>query len=62
MAINNRTPVHYKRLLLAAKDFAGELTSHNILEKDLTIPAQRLKELVQNRKAVWSVLSKRTVA
>jgi len=50
-----------KSLLFKAKAFEDELTNHNIIEKNLTAPMQRLKERVQNRKAVWSVLLKRTV-
>ena len=57
----NREPAHYKQLILTAKDFADELTIHNIIEHDLATPAQKLRERAENNKVVRSVLVKRTV-
>ncbi|HEY8780997.1 MAG TPA: hypothetical protein VIM16_05215 [Mucilaginibacter sp.] len=48
-----------KQLTLKAKDFANELTSHNIIEKNLNTPAQILKERAENKKAVRDILIKR---
>jgi DNA-damage-inducible protein D len=50
-----------KQLVIKAKDFADELTGHNIIERNLSTPAQQLKERGENRKVVRSVLLKRGV-
>jgi DNA-damage-inducible protein D len=48
-------------LTIKAKDFANELTSHNVIEKDLTQQNQISKEHVDNNKAVREILLKRGV-
>lgn len=48
-------------LTIKAKDFANELTSHNIIEKDLNHQNQISKEHVDNNKAVRDILLKRGV-
>jgi len=48
-------------LTIKAKDFANELTSHNVIEKDLTLQNQISKEHVDNNKAVREILLKRGV-
>jgi len=48
-------------LTIKAKDFANELTSHNVIEKDLTQENQISKEHVDNNKAVREILLKRGV-
>ncbi|MDN3581924.1 DNA damage-inducible protein D [Mucilaginibacter flavus] len=48
-------------LTIKAKDFANELTSHNVIEKDLNNNAQISKEHVDNNKAVRDILLQRGV-
>ncbi len=48
-------------LTLKAKDFATELTSHNVIEKDLKGDAQISKEHVENNIEVRKMLGKRGV-
>ena len=48
-------------LTIKAKDFATELTSHNVLEKDLKGQAPIAKEHVENNMAVRKMLEKRGV-
>ena len=48
-------------LTIKAKDFANELTSHNVIEKDLNQQDQISKEHVDNNKAVCEILLKRGV-
>ncbi len=48
-------------LTIKAKDFANELTSHNVIEKDLNHQNQISKEHVDNNKAVRDILLKRGV-
>ena len=48
-------------LTIKAKDFANELTSHNVIEKDLNKQAQISQEHVDNNKAVRDILLKRGV-
>lgn len=48
-------------LTIKAKDFATELTSHNVLEKDLKGEAQISKEHVDNNLAVRKMLKERDV-
>ena len=48
-------------LTIKAKDFATELTSHNVLEKDLKGNAPITKEHVENNTAVRKMLEKRGV-
>jgi DNA-damage-inducible protein D len=48
-------------LTIKAKDFATELTSHNVLEKDLKGNAPITKEHVENNSAVRKMLEKRGV-
>ncbi len=48
-------------LTIKAKDFATELTSHNVVDKDLQGEEQITKEHVDNNKAVRSILAKRGV-
>lgn len=48
-------------LTIKAKDFASELTSHNVLEKDLKGEPQITKEHVDNNKAVRKMLDERGV-
>jgi len=61
MDTRNRESADYKQLILTAKDFADELTTHNIIEHNLSTPAQKLKEQAENRKVVRYVLLKKTV-
>lgn len=44
-----------------AKDFANELTSHNVIEKDLNKQNQISQEHVENNKAVRDILLQRGV-
>jgi DNA-damage-inducible protein D len=46
---------------LKAKDFANELTSHHVIEKDLNNNTQISKEHVDNNKAVRDILLQRGV-
>jgi len=48
-------------LTIKAKDFANELTSHNVTEKDLKGQQQISKEHVDNNKAVRDILLQRGV-
>jgi DNA-damage-inducible protein D len=48
-------------LTIKAKDFANELTSHNVIEKDLNKQIQISQEHVDNNKAVREILLKRGV-
>ncbi|MBI5740170.1 MAG: DNA damage-inducible protein D [Nitrospirae bacterium] len=48
-------------LTIKAKDFATELTSHNVLEKDLTGETQISNEHVDNNRAVRKMLIERGV-
>lgn len=48
-------------LTIKAKDFATELTSHNVVEKDLKGDSQISKEHVDNNEAVRDMLKKRGV-
>jgi DNA-damage-inducible protein D len=48
-------------LTIKAKDFATELTSHNVVEKDLRGDPQITKEHVDNNKAVRKMLGNRGV-
>ncbi len=48
-------------LTIKAKDFATELTSHNVLEKELAGEAQIITEHVDNNKAVREMLRERGV-
>lgn len=48
-------------LTIKAKDFATELTSHNVVDKDLKGDAQISKEHIENNKAVRAMLKDRGV-
>jgi DNA-damage-inducible protein D len=48
-------------LTIKAKDFANELTSHNVVEKDLKSDTLISKEHVDNNKAVRNILLQRGV-
>jgi DNA-damage-inducible protein D len=48
-------------LTIKAKDFANELTSHNVIEKDLNKQTQISQEHIDNNKAVRDILLKRGV-
>lgn len=48
-------------LTIKAKDFATELTSHNVLDKDLKGDAQITKEHIENNLAVRKILNDRGV-
>ncbi|MFT5319180.1 MAG: DNA-damage-inducible protein D [Chlamydiales bacterium] len=48
-------------LLIKAKDFATELTSHNVTDKDLSGDSRITKEHVDNNKEVRNILLKRRV-
>ncbi len=48
-------------LLIKAKDFATELTSHNVVDKDLTGDAEISKEHIENNREVRKMLQKRGV-
>jgi DNA-damage-inducible protein D len=48
-------------LTIKAKDFANELTSHNVIEKDLNNQTSISKEHIDNNKAVRDILLKRGV-
>ncbi|MFI5136648.1 MAG: hypothetical protein ACHQIM_02395 [Sphingobacteriales bacterium] len=51
----------HEALTIAAKDFANELTRHNVIEKDLNQQTQISQEHVDNNKAVRDILLKRGV-
>ncbi|WP_300602787.1 DNA damage-inducible protein D [Niabella sp.] len=58
----NRTLADFlPTLTIKAKDFATELTSHNVVEKDLKGGQQISKEHVDNNKAVRDMLNERGV-
>ena len=61
MNANKRLPISYKHLTIKAKEFANELTRHNVIEKNLNTPAQIVKEHVENKKAVSGILLQRGV-
>jgi DNA-damage-inducible protein D len=61
MNANKRLSISYKQLIATAKDFANELTSHNVIEKDLNKPVQISQEHVDNNKAVRDILLQRGV-
>lgn len=48
-------------LMIKAKDFAAELTSHNVVDKDLTGDRAISKEHIDNNKEVRNILLKRGV-
>ena len=48
-------------LTIKAKDFATELTSHNVVEKELKGQEQVSKEHIDNNKAVRDMLKERGV-
>jgi DNA-damage-inducible protein D len=48
-------------LTIKAKDFANELTSHNVIEKDLKSNSQISTEHIENNKAVRNILLDRGV-
>lgn len=48
-------------LLLKAKDFAAELTSHNVVDKDLVGNEQISEEHIENNREVRAILLKRGV-
>lgn len=48
-------------LTIKAKDFANELTSHNVIEKDLNKQTQISQEHIDNNKAVRNILLQRGV-
>ena len=48
-------------LTIKAKDFATELTSHNVVEKELSGQKQIMKEHVDNNSAVRKILKQRGV-
>jgi DNA-damage-inducible protein D len=48
-------------LTIKAKDFANELTSHNVIEKDLNKQNQISQEHIDNNKAVRDILLQRGV-
>jgi len=48
-------------LTIKAKDFANELTSHNVIEKDLNRQNQISQEHIDNNKAVRDILLQRGV-
>ncbi|MBS1502106.1 MAG: DNA damage-inducible protein D [Bacteroidetes bacterium] len=48
-------------LTIKAKDFANELTSHNVIEKDLNTEVRISGEHVENNKAVRNILLQRGV-
>ncbi len=48
-------------LLIKAKDFATELTSHNVVEKELSGDHQITKEHIDNNSEVRGILLKRGV-
>lgn len=48
-------------LTIKAKDFANELTSHNVIEKDLNKQNQISQEHIDNNTAVRDMLLKRGV-
>jgi DNA-damage-inducible protein D len=56
-----RTKFIESELWIKAKDFANELTSHNVIEKDLTKENQISQEHVDNNKAVRNMLLQRGV-
>ena len=57
----SRRPISRFTLTIKAKDFATELTSHNVLEKDLKGQRPIAKEHVENNLAVRKMLEERGV-
>jgi DNA-damage-inducible protein D len=53
--------ITHKQLTLITKDFANELTRHNVIEKNLNTPTQMLKEHRENNKALRDILLQRGV-
>jgi DNA-damage-inducible protein D len=51
----------FEALTIKAKDFADELTSHNIMKRSLTQKIQIVQEYRANNKAVCDMLLKRGV-
>ncbi|HAL83404.1 MAG TPA: hypothetical protein DCO83_15165 [Mucilaginibacter sp.] len=51
----------HEALTIAAKDFANELTRHNVIEKDLNQQTRISQEHVDNNKAVRDILRQRGV-
>lgn len=52
---------HLSTLAIKAKDFANELTSHNVLEKDLKGVGKISEEHIENNRAVRKMLGERGV-
>ncbi len=52
---------HLSTLAIKAKDFANELTSHNVVEKDLKGVSKISEEHVENNRAVRKMLGERGV-
>jgi DNA-damage-inducible protein D len=48
-------------LIKSANDFVDELTSHNVIEKDLNNNIQISKEYIDNNKAVRDILLQRGI-
>lgn len=63
LGVSNAKPLadFLPTLTIKAKDFANELTSHNVIEKDLNNNSQISKEHVDNNKAVRDILLQRGV-
>jgi DNA-damage-inducible protein D len=63
LGISENKPLadHLPTLTIKAKDFASELTSHNVIEKDLKGQKQIGKEHVDNNIAVRKMLAERGV-
>jgi len=59
--IIGQVPGKNQQLTIAAKDFANELTSYNVIEKDLNKQAQMSREHVDINKAVRDILLQRGV-
>jgi len=58
---DNYLPEGEKTLTIKAKDFATELTSHNVVEKDLKGEYSISNEHIENNKAVRKMLLERGV-
>jgi DNA-damage-inducible protein D len=63
LGVPDTTPLanHLSTLAIKAKDFANELTSHNVVDKDLKGVDKITKEHVDNNLAVRKMLSERGV-
>lgn len=61
VADNKPLADHLPTLTIKAKDFASELTSHNVIEKDLKGQEQIGKEHIDNNLAVRKMLAERGV-